>query len=72
MDTFIKRNYSEVYEILNMLGNYYIEKLPKKLYSLIENERDRDYTPQYDSNMSIATQNITKIRNYCRRYSKFK
>ena len=39
----IARNYSEVYEILNLLGSKYIEKIPKKLYSFFEEERDLNY-----------------------------
>ena len=33
--------YSEVYEILNILGKKYIDKLPKDLYNLIDESRDK-------------------------------
>lgn len=40
-----KKVYSEIYEILNILGKEYINKLPSKLYQLIEEERDKNYIP---------------------------
>ena len=39
----IARNYSEVYEILNLLGRKYIEKIPKKLFNFFKEERDLNY-----------------------------
>lgn len=35
--------YSEVYEIIKVLGPDFINKLPKKLYNLIEEKRDINY-----------------------------
>lgn len=40
-----KRTYSEMYEILNILGTEYIDKLPEKLYQLIAEQRDINYNP---------------------------
>ena len=40
-----KKTYSEIYEILHILGEEYIQKIPKKLYILIENQRDVDFEP---------------------------
>ena len=40
-----RKTYSEIYEILNILGKEAIDKLPHKLYSLIENEMDKEYKP---------------------------
>lgn len=55
-----QRNYySEVYGVLNLLGDKYIEKLPKSLYQLINNERNINYTPVYDEKINISEQNIT-------------
>ena len=39
------RSYSELYVILNILGNNFIKMLPEKLYSLIVQERDKEYNP---------------------------
>ena len=40
-----KKTYSEMYEILNILGENYINKLPKKMYDLIDSQRDLEYKP---------------------------
>ena len=40
-----KRSYSEVYEILNFLGEEFINRIPKKMYGLIDEERDKEYKP---------------------------
>jgi len=58
MDVGVQRTYSEVYGILNMMGEFYINKLPKKLYSMIETQRAMDYNPQYDINQGLESQNI--------------
>ena len=36
MDIKTKETYSEVYSILNMLGENYITKIPSKLYQMIK------------------------------------
>ena len=53
-----KEMYSEVYGILNLLGNSYISKLPKKLYELIKNEKKDDYTPIYTLDKPLNEQNV--------------
>ena len=40
-----KKTYTEMYEILNILGENYINKLPKKMYDLIDSQRDLEYKP---------------------------
>lgn len=60
MEFGIDKTYSEVYGIINMLGEYYKNKLPQKLYNLIENERDKQYTPVYTLERAIENQNIEK------------
>lgn len=44
------RTYSEMYELLNLLGDEYIKKIPKKLYSLICNQRDSSYEADFFGN----------------------
>ena len=51
--------YAEVYGILNLLGNEYIEKIPNKLYKLIENNRKKEYNVNF-SMSSISEINISK------------
>lgn len=60
MEFSINRTYSEVYGIINMLGEYYKNKLPQKLYNLIEEERDTQYNPKYTLDKNIEEQNIQK------------
>ena len=52
--------YSEVYSLLNALGSQYINALPKKLYSLIEENRNKSYNPTFDLSIPIYKQNISK------------
>lgn len=52
--------YSEVYSLLNLLGNNYIEKLPKSLFKMIEEEKSSTYNPQYRENLSLNEQNIKR------------
>ena len=58
MTTKTQEMYSEVYSILNMLGESYINKLPSKLFNLIETSRKADYNPKYDSTISLEKQDI--------------
>lgn len=55
-----KEIYSEVNSILNMLGENYINKLPEPLLKIIEEEKDSNYTPIYDSNIKLSEQNIKR------------
>ncbi len=60
MDIKTKEIYSEVYGILNMLGNNYIMKLPSSLYKMIEEEKSNEYNPKYDSKIALEEQNIRR------------
>lgn len=40
-----RKTYSEIYEILNILGKEAIDKLPHKLYVFIEKNMDKEYKP---------------------------
>ena len=55
-----KETYSEVYEILNLLGNDYITKLPKSLYAMIQEKRDINYNPKYDLTIPLNKQDVRK------------
>lgn len=52
--------YSEVYSILNLLGESYIKKLPVSLFNMIEEEKRQDYNPKYDSKINLEQQNIKR------------
>lgn len=55
-----KKVYSEVYQVLNILGNEYIRKLPKSLYNMLEEKRDTTYNPKYTDEIAFDMQNIKK------------
>lgn len=60
MSTQTKEMYSEVYSILNMLGEKYIAKIPRTLMSIIEEEKNPEYNPIYDANIKLSEQNIKR------------
>lgn len=43
MDEKYKKSFSEVYEILNLMPDTIINKIPEKMRNIIENERDKNY-----------------------------
>ena len=55
-----KEIYSEVYQVLNLLGNDYINKLPTSLINMIREKREINYSPQYTENIPLNEQNIKK------------
>lgn len=56
----IKEMYSEVYSVLNLLGDEYINKLPKNLYKLIQQEKLETYNPIYSNIESLKEKNIKR------------
>ena len=52
--------YSEVYGILNSLGATYINAIPKKLFDIIEQKREKNYNPIYDMDIPLYNQKISK------------
>lgn len=55
-----KEIYSEVYQLLNLLGNEYICKLPSSLFDMLKEKRDINYTPTYTEDMLSDRHNIRK------------
>lgn len=55
-----KEIYSEVYQILNLLGNDYIDKLPNSLINMLREKREINYNPEYTDDMPLNEQNIKK------------
>lgn len=53
-------NYVEVYSILNLLGKDYIEKIPKSLYSLIEEKSGKKIDPKYKNLADLNPNNVEK------------
>ena len=60
MDINIQETYSEVYCILNMLGENYIKRLPNSLYKIIRDSKSLTYNPQYSKEKSLNEQNIKR------------
>lgn len=52
--------YSEVYQLLNFLGDSYINKLPKSLFNMLKEKRDTNYNPQYTEYTLLSGENIKK------------
>ena len=51
--------YTEIYEILQLLGNTYINKLPKDLYKVICNFKNNQYNVKFDLTKDISQQVIS-------------
>lgn len=51
--------YSEVYEVLRVLGEEYINKIPLNIYNEIEEKRNKKNT--YEFNYNIDSLNIESI-----------
>lgn len=60
MNVETKEVYSEVYQVLNLLGTEYINKLPNSLFNMLKEKRDINYTPQYVEDIPLDEQNIKK------------
>lgn len=60
MNISTKDIYSEIYSVLNLLGKSYIEKLPKDLMDMIDEERNKEYNPEYTLSKDLDKQNINK------------
>ena len=56
----IPQAYSEVYEFMNALGEEYINKIPKKIYNVIKDNRDISYNPKFYDKEIITLENISK------------
>lgn len=55
-----KESYSEVFEIINFLGEEYKNKIPKKLYKFIENNRDKKYIPKFKNLESLNSTSVSR------------
>ena len=60
MDIQTQEIYSEVYSLLKLLGENYIKKLPVDLFEMIGEERNKNYNPRYNWQISLEKQKIKK------------
>ena len=51
---------SEVYEILNLLEDEYISKIPERIINFFKEERDLDYEPKINVNIPLYEQNLKR------------
>lgn len=54
----INKAYSEVYEILQLLDDEFISKLPKKFIEFIEKEKDNEYITNINPKIPLEEQNL--------------
>ena len=54
-----KKVYSEVYAFLNIVSEEDRNKIPKKLKEMIEEEREKEYTPSYTFEIPVEEQEIS-------------
>lgn len=55
-----KLAYSEVYAIINLLEDEYLDKIPKKVINFFDEEREKNYIPVIDVNVSLLKQNLQR------------
>ena len=60
MEQNIRKAYSEVCEILNMLEEEYASRVPEKIRSFFEEERDTEYKPTINANIPLEQQNLNR------------
>lgn len=52
--------YSEVYAILNLIEDKYVNKIPQKIIDFFDNARDKNYNPTIDVNIPLDEQNLKR------------
>jgi hypothetical protein len=58
MDNSLRKSYSEVYEILNLMDSAYLDKIPDKVKDLITNERDKEFKTNITTDISLEKQGL--------------
>lgn len=60
MENNLRKSYSEVYEILNLMDSIYLDKIPNKVIELINNERDKDFKTNISTDILLEKQKLQK------------
>ena len=60
MENNLSKAYTEVLLILSYMEQKYIDMIPKKLLELFNQEKDKDYQPNINPNISLAEQNLQR------------
>lgn len=53
------RAYSEVYNLINALGDSYVNKIPTSIYNTLKTKRDTNYNPKYEKDQVITDKDIS-------------
>ena len=60
MEDSLSKAYAEVLLILTYMEQKYIDMIPKKLLELFNEEKDKNYQPNINPNISLAEQNLQR------------
>jgi len=60
MKNSLRKSYSEVYEILDLMGSTYLDKIPGKVKELINNERDKEFKTTIQIDIPLDKQGLQK------------
>jgi len=60
MENILSKAYTEVLLILSYMEQKYIDMIPKKLLELFNEEKDKNYQPKINPNISLAEQNLQR------------
>lgn len=60
MENNLRKAYSEIYEILNLMESEYTDKVPDKLKKLIISEKDNSFKPNIKIDIPLESQNLQK------------
>lgn len=60
MENDLYKAFAEVDEILVLMENKYIEKIPQKMREMFKNERSLDYKPEIKVDIPLAEQNLQR------------
>ena len=56
----LKKAYSEIYKILNLMEEEYVNKVPKKLKDLFEREKEDNFSVNINIDKPLENQNLQK------------
>ena len=60
MENNLSKAYTEVLLILSYMEPKYVDMIPKKLLELFNEEKDKNYQPKINPNISLAEQNLQR------------
>ena len=60
MENNLSKAYTEVLLILSYMEQKYIDMIPKKILELFNEEKDKNYQPNINPNISLAEQNLQR------------